>query len=33
LFPYEKAEDFNKQVALKEPNAFAVDVKQLFYAR
>ena len=33
LFPYEKAEDFNKQVSLNEPNTFAIDVKQLFYTK
>lgn len=33
LFPFEKAEDFNKQVALKEPNTFAIDVQQLFNAK
>lgn len=30
MFTPEEAENFNKQVALKEPNAFAVDVQQLF---
>lgn len=30
MFGPDDAENFNKQVALKEPNAFAVDVQQLF---
>jgi hypothetical protein len=30
MFAPEEAENFNKQVALKEPNAFAVDVLQMF---
>jgi hypothetical protein len=30
MFTSEEAENFNKQVALKEPNTFAIDVQQLF---
>jgi hypothetical protein len=30
MFTNEEAENFNKQVALKEPNTFAIDVQQLF---
>jgi hypothetical protein len=33
MFTNEEAENFNKQVALKEPNTFAVDVQQLFIAK
>lgn len=33
MFANEEAENFNKQVALKEPNTFAIDVQQLFNAK
>lgn len=33
LFPYEKAGNFNRQIALNEPGTFAIDMQQLFNAK